>query len=553
MSKDETVYAASLVDTSVDSNNSLFVRSNVSDGTSLVGQSILNFSVGCDPDFDPVTFDEPVQQVLYSAEEEEEEGRHLDESPDNLLAAEAAYLADDVAMPGLDGAMTPPPVSPEAEKTETQKVEAMLAYWAVKKKITLVALNELLKGLKDSHPCFSDMHVDARTILKTPREKMPITDVPPGHLIYLGVKYHVDIMLSLLEDIVNLLRLLFYADGLQVFNSTSYQMWVLSMSAPNIPRLKHKVFPVSIYYGKGKPKDVSEFLQPFIDEVIQLFSTDDQKEECKIYMKGQRVHIETFGFGCDTPARSYLLQTVGHTGFYSCFRCTTRGLTSNKRRCFPKVDAPLRTDEKFRRRKYSKFQPKHLQLSPLLQLPGLNFTRSFINDPMHLLFQGCTKSMLKLWFKSGIPNIIDIFYRKQINEKLKYAVTFLPREFQRRPRGLESLADWKATEFRAFALYLGPVILKGSLDEADYYLHFLSFSIALIILFNPLLIKIDELINYADELLRSFVVNMSVLYGEWTVSHNIHHLIHLVEDVWFFKDSVPDFTLIDIANFFMES
>lgn len=47
----------------------------------------------------------------------------------------------------------------------------------------------------------------------------------------------------------------------------------------------------------------------------------------------------------------------------------------------------------------------------------------------------------------------------------------IPYKFARLSRSLEDHGRWKATEFRQFLLYLGPVFLKNVLSN-DYYTHF---------------------------------------------------------------------------------
>lgn len=48
----------------------------------------------------------------------------------------------------------------------------------------------------------------------------------------------------------------------------------------------------------------------------------------------------------------------------------------------------------------------------------------------------------------------------------------IPEEFQRKPRSVNKIAMWKATEFRFFLLYCGPIVLRGIL-KPDIYKHFL--------------------------------------------------------------------------------
>lgn len=105
---------------------------------------------------------------------------------------------------------------------------------------------------------------------------------------------------------------------------------------------------------------------------------------------------------------------------------------------------------------------------------------------------------------------------------------FIPIEFVRRPRSLNELDRWKATEFRMFLLYFGPIILQKYLD-VDYLKHFCALHTAIRILCHPQ----DCLHNntYAKDLLMFFVKTFKLLYGEDNIVYNVHNLIHLCEDV----------------------
>lgn len=59
----------------------------------------------------------------------------------------------------------------------------------------------------------------------------------------------------------------------------------------------------------------------------------------------------------------------------------------------------------------------------------------------------------------------------------------LPVEFVRQPRDLKCLLSYKASEYRSFLLYLGPVALKGVLEDEKYD-NFLTLNVAMSILLN---------------------------------------------------------------------
>lgn len=114
-----------------------------------------------------------------------------------------------------------------------------------------------------------------------------------------------------------------------------------------------------------------------------------------------------------------------------------------------------------------------------------------------------------------------------VSERLVTLKKSIPDCFARKPRGLEEIERWKATEFRQFALYTGKIVLKGVLND-QLYEHFLCFSTALCILVSPDLTKSQ--VPYANQLLTYFVERGRELYGETFLVYNVHSLLHLAED-----------------------
>lgn len=105
---------------------------------------------------------------------------------------------------------------------------------------------------------------------------------------------------------------------------------------------------------------------------------------------------------------------------------------------------------------------------------------------------------------------------------------YIPCEFARKPRSLSELDRWKATEFRQFLLYTGPVVLTDVLPTALYN-NFLSLSISIYLMLSPTLFA--HYCDYADNLIKYFLEQFRSLYGVEEMVYNVHSLCHLADDV----------------------
>ncbi len=133
-----------------------------------------------------------------------------------------------------------------------------------------------------------------------------------------------------------------------------------------------------------------------------------------------------------------------------------------------------------------------------------------------------------LWLKGPLTCRLSSQNIAKLSQRLTDAGSHVPLEFSRRPRALRELDRWKATEFRQFLLYTGPVLLKGILNNAIYH-NFLLLFLGIHILTNSRLT--EDCTEYANALLASFVQHFGELYGKKYISYNVHNVLHLVEDV----------------------
>lgn len=74
------------------------------------------------------------------------------------------------------------------------------------------------------------------------------------------------------------------------------------------------VFPIGIFHGNQKPSSCNEFLKYFVIEAKQLTSNG-------IILNNKFYKITVDVICCDSPAKSFVLNVKGHTGYFSCTRC----------------------------------------------------------------------------------------------------------------------------------------------------------------------------------------------------------------------------------------
>ncbi|XP_040356744.1 uncharacterized protein LOC121046507 [Ixodes scapularis] len=146
---------------------------------------------------------------------------------------------------------------------------------------------------------------------------------------------------------------------------------------------------------------------------------------------------------------------------------------------------------------------------------------------MHLVCLGVMRRLLRNWVSQGFGRRLSRQQRENLNDLLRSCSKRFPSNFQRKPRGTEELDRWKATEFRSFLLYVGPVVLKHVLPN-DQYRHFLMLHVVAVrILVYPAHYEVYN--GFARDLLRYFVQEFGTLYGAKQLVYNVHTLSHLAE------------------------
>uniref|UniRef100_A0A1Y1MKV3 DUF4218 domain-containing protein n=1 Tax=Photinus pyralis TaxID=7054 RepID=A0A1Y1MKV3_PHOPY len=362
-----------------------------------------------------------------------------------------------------------------------------------------------------------DLPSDVRTLLSTPTHttsRYVSTLSCGGQYCHLGLSYGIELSIrKYFLEIPKIIKFNINIDGLPLCKSSTSQFWPLLGSI--VTDFHTEPFLIGVYFGKKKPGNANEYLKQFVDEYLQI--TENQLIIC-----GVEVNVKLNALICDTPAKSFVCGTKGHTGYFGCGKCIQEGDFIQNRVVFPEIKSQLRTDSSFR----NKNHPEHHVRDSYLEKLGVGMVSRVPLDYMHLVCLGVMKRLLQFWIKGRINlrlKEVDLISATFVN--MKRSIT---KEFVRVPRSLLEIDHWKATEFRQFLLYSGPVLLLKRLP-AIYYEHFISLTVALRILIDPELCV--TLNKYADSLLVWFVKYYGELYGHEFLSYNVHNLVHLAGDV----------------------
>eukprot|EP00795_Rhopilema_esculentum_P004176 gene4176-20363_t len=329
----------------------------------------------------------------------------------------------------------------ETQLPEKKLLQEELASWAARNRCSWEATDELLDILwRNGH---SSLPKDSCTLLHTPQ------DIQSQKREYRTIKLNINI------------------DGVPLFKASNIQMWPILSSFNGL-----KVFIVALFCGTSKLSSAKEYLHDLVQDLKSI--TKDG-----IMFAEQKLDVVVNCFTCDAPARSFFMRIINHTGYYSCKRCIIKG-TWKGRVVYNSGTVATRREEKT----FNDFgYPQHQkEACPLIECQ-INCISSFALDYMHLVCLGVVRRLINFWKSGPIECKLSHGQLTEISSKLESFKGSMPSEFARQPRSLFEADRWKATEFRQFLLYTGPLVLKSTLPPKAYH-HFLSLSIALSIMLN---------------------------------------------------------------------
>ncbi|KAJ8685348.1 hypothetical protein QAD02_021141 [Eretmocerus hayati] len=341
-----------------------------------------------------------------------------------------------------------------------------------------------------------------------------------GEFAYLGIEEGLRARIDVSLHPNHMIRLDFNVDGLKLRKSSPKDMWAHLCKVYSDPDI-YKPSPVSVFYGKGKPKSFHDFFKKFIIEMNHL-------AENGIEIAGQQFSVVIRRFICDTQARDAVKNVPGHYSSCGCGRCKVVGRMVHDVLVFLDLNCAERTPEGFRN-----FEnvDHHKGPSALLALePNLDLIHQFILDIMHLIYLGVVARMLSFLMKGAPNSLVQRLSAQQKTEldgrtlMIKKDIFF---EFKRKMQSTSNVEDYHAVDYRFFLSYCCPVVFKEILNN-QYYNHCNLLHVDTRMLCGPQAVEEPQ---QARQFMHQFVEESIVLYGEVFCTINVHALSDVADDV----------------------
>lgn len=161
-----------------------------------------------------------------------------------------------------------------------------------------------------------------------------------------------------------------------------------------------------------------------------------------------------------------------------------------------------------------------IRYSELLRLPFFDIVHCHLVDPMHNLFFGTAKKMLKLWRDQKLLTERKFEEIQELMDEINP-----PADIGRIPNKISTqFAGFTAEQWMMWTIVFSPFLLCGFLPQ-EYFTHWCLFSKACCLLCHAHIRDAD--VQEADKLLLEFCEGFQNLYGKDECTLNMHMHCHL--------------------------
>ncbi|GET58082.1 uncharacterized protein LOC107327733 [Rhizophagus irregularis DAOM 181602=DAOM 197198] len=338
------------------------------------------------------------------------------------------------------------------------------------------------------------------------------------------------------------LGLLVNLDWFQPFTYTQHSTGAIYASICNLPRSERNKPENIIYLGfLPGPKEVgldriNHYLAPIVDELLELWR-GWRVPKTYHYPDGLDIKVALIVGSSDIPATRKLF---GHgSALMKCHRCEKRSVYSEEYRKnhYGGVHTyELSNAESHRKHAYEwlqcnsknsredHFKEYGIRWSELLRLPYMDPIRFAVVDPMHCLFLGVAKWIIKSIFVSqGKLSMEQLRVAQNRMDHVK-----LPSDIGRIPPkiaiGSDGFSNLTADQWKTFIMIYSTAILWDMLDDNDRKI--LGYFVRACNLLVTRIITEDDL-KEAQERLKDMAYLIENTYGPEFITSNIHLSLHI--------------------------
>lgn len=335
------------------------------------------------------------------------------------------------------------------------------------------------------------------------------------------------------------LALCMNVDFFQPYKHVNYSVGAVYLIIMNLPRKerykRENLLLIGLLPGPQEPKhDINTYLNPLVLELQQFLKgvnvTIPQKSTQKL------VKCALLCVSCDIPAGRKVCGFMGHNARLGCSRCSKEFPGSVGCMDYSGFDREFWTardpsDHRDTGKRWLKCTTKKdrvdlesstgYRYSVLLELPYFDSTRMLVIDPMHNLFLGTGKHMIKaVWLGKEVigHDKFDIVQSRVDNCKV-------PPDIGRIPHKISShFSSFTADQHKNWIIYFSLIALRGILlnEDLECWRHY----VLACRLLSQHKITIEQLC-LADALLMKFCRRTESMYGPSIVTPNMHLHAHL--------------------------
>ena len=333
-------------------------------------------------------------------------------------------------------------------------------------------------------------------------------------------------------------------DFFQPYKHVQESYGVIYMTIMNLPRAERfkqqNVLIIGIIPAfEHEPDSLNFFLRPLVDELKEFWNPGMRLYTAESPKFRLNFKIALMCVACDIPAARKCCGFKGHTANYGCSRCKKHfpgGFGERKDFSgFDRHDWPQRDlDEhklvcqKLRQCTTSvakeTLQTQHgIKYSVLIELPYFDPIRFTIIDPMHNLFLGTAKHVMKnLWMKKNIitSDHLELIQARVDTYKAPSGIGRIPHKIS------SSFGGFTAEQWKNWVTLYSMFALRNVLPQ-QHYKCWQKFVMGCFYLCRRSITDVDSKI--ADLLLMKFCKEVEELYGKEAITPNMHLHGHLIE------------------------